>query len=87
MYINLYLYSYKITISPPEQHSISKIITKEFGVDIRLLNEYEKAIKILDFLLGTSNSENRDQLFTRGRHNILDLYYLPQSFLILQNSV
>ena len=63
--------NYRITESPPEQYSNSKIKIKEIE-DIKPLNEYENAIIVFDDILGSSNSRYVDQFFIRGRHNKLD---------------
>ena len=74
---------YKITKSPPEQYSNSKIKIKELSDEIKPLNEYENGIIVFDDILGSSNSRFIDQFFIRGRHNNLDIYYLSQSYFDL----
>ena len=74
---------YKITKSPPEQYSNSKIKIKEIIDEIKPLNEYENAIMVFDDLLGSSTRKYIDQFFVRGRHNNLDIYYLSQSYFDL----
>ena len=71
---------YKITQSPPEQYSISKIKIKETGQEIKPLNEYENAIIAFDDILGSSSSRYIDRFFIRGRRNELHFYYLSQSY-------
>ena len=70
---------YRITKSPPEQYTNSKIKIKEISDEIKPLNEYENGIIVFDDILGSSNSRFIDQFFIRGRHNNLDIYYLSQS--------
>ena len=74
---------YIITKSPPEQYTNSKIKIKEISDEIKPLNEYENGIVVFDDILGSSNSRFIDQFFIRGRHNILDSYYLSQSYFDL----
>ena len=71
--------TYIITKSPPEQYSKSKIRIKEISEEIQPLNEYENAIMIFDDNLGSTKRRYIDQFFIRGRHNILDIYYLSES--------
>ena len=74
---------YKISKSPPEQYSNSKIKIKEINDEIKPLNEYENGIIVFDDILGSSNSRFIDQFFIRGRHNNLDFRYLSQSYFDL----
>ena len=74
---------YKITKSPPEQYTNSKIKIKEINDEIKPLNEYENGIIVFDDILGSSNSRFIDQFFIRRRHNNLDIYYLSQSYFDL----
>ena len=71
------------TKSPPEKYSSFKIKKKEYGVEIKPLNDYKKAIIVFDDILGSSNSTYKDQFFTR--HNNSDVYYLSQSYFDLSN--
>ena len=77
---------YIITKSPPEQYSNSKVKIKEISDEIKPVNGYENAIIDFDFL-GSSNSRFIDQFFIRDRHNILDIYYLSQSYFICQKEL
>ena len=74
---------YIITKSPPEQYTNSKIKNKEINDEIKPLNDYENGIIVFDDILGSSNSRFIDQIFIRGRHNNLDIYYLSQSYFDL----
>ena len=74
---------YIFTKSPPEQYTNSKIKIKEISDEIKPLNEYENGSIVFDDILGSSNSRFIDQLFIRGRHNNLDIYYLSQSYFDL----
>ena len=46
---------YKITSSPIEQNSVSKINIKEMDKEIKSVNEYENTIIVCDDILGLSN--------------------------------
>ena len=70
----------KITKSPPEQYSISKIKIKKYGEELKTLNQYKYAIIVFDDFLGSSNSRDTDQFFFRSRQNNLDIHLLSQSF-------
>ena len=74
---------YIITKSPPDQYSNSKIKIQEIGEETKPLNECENAIIVFDDILGSSNSKFTDQFFIGGRHNILNIYYLSQSYFDL----
>ena len=54
---------YRITKSPPEQYSNSKIKIKEISDEIKSLNEYENGVILFDDVLGSSNSRFIDQFF------------------------
>ena len=46
-------------------------------------SEYENAIIVFHDILGSSNNRFIDDLFIRGRHINLDLFYLSQSYVDL----
>ena len=52
--------NYIITKSPPEQHSNSKIKSKQIFQKTRSLSEYEIEIKVFDDILGSTNSKYKD---------------------------
>ena len=74
---------YKITKSPPEQNSNSKIKIKEIGEEIKTLTEHENTIIDFDDFLGSTNSRYIDEFFIRGRHKNLDIIYLSHFFFDL----
>ena len=74
---------YRITKSPFEQYSNSRIKIKETSGEIKSLSEYENAIIVFDDILHSSKSKNLDQFFLRGKHNNLDIFYLSQSYFDL----
>ena len=76
---------YIITKSPHEQCSNSKIKIKEISDEIKPPNEYENAAIIFEDVLGSSISKYIDQFFKRGRHKLLDIYYLSQSYFDIPN--
>ena len=52
-------------------------------MNIKPLNEYENAIIVFDDIIDSSKSRNIDQFFIKTRQNILDIYYLSQSYFDL----
>ena len=52
--------------------TLSRIIFQEETEEIKHLSEYEKAIRVFDDILGSSNSRHVDHFFIRGRHNYFD---------------
>ena len=75
-----------ITKSPPEQYTNSKIKIKEISDELKPLIEYENGLIVFDDILGSSNSRFLDKFFVRGRHNILDFFYLLHSYFDLPKS-
>ena len=69
------------------------IITKSFNQnpkikdrtsdEIQPLNEYENSVVVVDDMLLSKQESNIDLFFTRGRHNIIDIYYFSQSYFHL----
>ena len=51
--------------------------------EIKPINKYKGSIVIFDDMLGARNSSQIDELFTRGRHEDLDVYYISQSYFAL----
>ena len=47
------------------------------------INKYKGSIVIFDDMLGAKNSSQKDEFFTRGRHEDLDVYYISQSYFAL----
>ena len=78
---------YIITKSPLEQNSNFKIKNKEIREEIKPPDEYKNAIIFLDDILGSSDSIFVDQIFVRGKHFNLDIYYLSQSYFDLPKRV
>ena len=74
---------YTINKSPSEQYANSEIKIKGIGEEKEPLNEYESAIIVFDEILGSSDCRYKEQIFTRGQHNNLDICYLPQSYFDL----
>ena len=48
--------------------------------EIKPINKYKGSIVIFDDMLGAKNSSQIDELFTRGRHEDLNVYYISQSY-------
>ena len=47
------------------------------------LNKYKGSVVIFDDMLGARNSSQIDEFFTRGRHEILNVYYFSRSYFPL----
>ena len=78
---------YKITKSPPEQHSNSKLKTKERREEIKPLNEYEKAIIVFDDVLWSSSSRYIDHFLISGKHNMSEIYIYCNPISIYQKEM
>ena len=48
--------------------------------EIKPINKYKGSVVIFDDMLGAKNSSQIDEVFTRGRHEDLDVYYISQSY-------
>ena len=48
--------------------------------EIKAIKKYKGSIVISYDMLGARNSSQRDEIFTRGRHEDLDAYYINQSY-------
>ena len=51
--------------------------------EIQPLHEYENSVVVFDDMLLSKQESNIDLFFTRGRHNIIDIYYISQSYFHL----
>ena len=51
--------------------------------EIKPINKYKGSVVIFDDVLGSKNSSQRDEFFTRGRHEDIDVYYISQSYFAL----
>ena len=51
--------------------------------DIKPRNKYKGSVVIFDDMLGSKNSSQIDEFFTRGRHEDIDVYYISQSYFAL----
>ena len=51
--------------------------------EIKPINKYKGSVVIFDDILGAKNSSQKDEFFTRGRHEDLDVYYISQSYFAL----
>ena len=65
---------HKITRSP-NQYPNYKTST-----EIKPTNKYKGSVVKFDDMLGAKNSSQKDEFFTRGRHEDLDVYYISQSY-------
>ena len=64
-----------ITTRSPNQYP--KFTT---SFDIKPINENKGSVVIFDDMLGARTSSQKDEFFTRGRYENLDVYYLNQSY-------
>ena len=67
-----------ITTPSPNHYPNFKTIT-----EIKPKDKYKGSAVFFDDILGTRNSSQKDELFSRGRHEDLDVYYIKQSFFDL----
>ena len=50
------------------------------STDIKPINKYKASVVIFDDMLGGRKGPQIDELFTRSRHENLDVYYICQSY-------
>ena len=62
----------------PNQYSYYKTST-----EIKPIKKYKGSVVVFDDMLGAKNSSQKDEFFTRGRHEDLDVYYISQSYFAL----
>ena len=55
----------------------------ETSNEIKLMHKYKGSAVIFDDMLGARNSSQIDEIFTRGRYEDLDVYYISQSYFAL----
>ena len=48
--------------------------------EIKPINKYKGSVVMFDDMLGSKNSSQIDEFFTRGRHEDIDVYYISQSY-------
>ena len=53
------------------------------SIEIKPINKYKGSVVIFDDMLGAKNSSQRDEFFTRGRREDLDVYYISHSYFAL----
>ena len=58
-------------------------IKAQTSVEIQPLNEYENSFVVFDDMLLSKQESKIDLLFTRGRHNNNDIYYISQNYFDL----
>ena len=51
--------------------------------EIKPINKYKGSVVIFDDMVGAKNSSQKDEFFTRGRHEDIDVYYISQSYFAL----
>ena len=67
--------SIHIITRSPNQYPIYKTSN-----EIKPINKYKGSVVKFDDILGAKNSSQIDEFFTRGRHEIIDVYYISQSY-------
>ena len=82
----------KIITRSPEQHEkiqlehtqaeLLRCISVEDDLEERTIQDFQNCCVVFDDMLD-SNQNLIDPFFTRGRHNVLDVYYLSQSYFDL----
>ena len=63
--------------------SLNQYPNYKTSIEIKPINKYKESVVIFDDMLGTRNSFQIDEFFTRGRHEDLDVYYISQSYFVL----
>ena len=63
--------------------SPNQYLTYKTSNEIKPIHKYKGSIVIFDDMLGSKNSSQIDEFFTRGRHEDLDVYYISQSYFAL----
>ena len=53
------------------------------STEIKPINKNKGSVVIFDDMLGAKNSSQKDEFFTRGRHEDLDVYYISRSYFAL----
>ena len=52
-------------------------------MEFKPIDKYKRSVVIFDDILGTRNSFEIDEVFTRGKHENSDVYYISQSYFRL----
>ena len=63
--------------------SPNQYLNYKTSTDIKPINKYTGSVVIFDDMLGARNSSQKDEFFTIGRHENLDVYYISQSYFAL----
>ena len=75
---------FKITKSISQNSRKYKNICDEF----QALNKHENSTVVFDDMLLSKQTSDIDLFFTRGRHHLIDIYYISQSYFHLpKNSI
>ena len=62
------------------------IIKAQTSDEIQLIENYENSIVVFDDMLLSTQENNIDLFFTRGRHENFDMYYISQRYLHLSKN-
>ena len=58
-------------------------INAQTSDEIQPLENYENSVVVFDDMLLSKQSSDIDLFFTRGRHHLIDIYYISQSYFHL----
>ena len=53
------------------------------NTEIKPIHKYKRSVVVFDDMLEAKNSSQREEFFTRGRHEDLDVYYISQNYFAL----
>ena len=59
--------------------SLNQCPNYKTGNEIKPINKNKGSVVLFDDMLGARNSSQADEIFTRGRHEDLDVFYISQS--------
>ena len=71
-----------IKTRPPNQNPNFKT-----SIENKPANKYKCSVAVFDDILGARNSSQRDEFYTRGRHEDLSVFYVSQSYFGLPRSI
>ena len=63
--------------------SLNQYPDYETSTEIKPINKYNGSVVVFDDMLGAKNSSQICEIFERGRHEDLDVYFISQSFFAL----
>ena len=63
--------------------SLNQYPNYKTNTEIKPINKNKESVVIFDDMLGARKSSQKDDFFTRGKHEDLDVYYISQSYFAL----